>query len=290
MNYAENVSTEHRKLFLISDVHIGDGSGKDNMIKYGKDLLLLRLLDEVERQDGVLLILGDFLELWAHPWEAIVQRWQKLLDRLAAMDVIYVPGNHDELYHPRFAQCRSAHRLFDSVRHPFQKTIGGKRFKFMHGHEVDPLISPRYTAIAPVLRFLAGTLEFKPDTCLITSDTVSDFLLETGEQWLRIWHKLTRQVNMAYLQLGLSDSVTRLKTPLRTRQMLARFYNQQLSGDYDITITGHTHNAGYYGNWYYNCGCWTRPVSNYMVIQPDGRVEVRNWTEEGSVLNTASVA
>lgn len=257
MTHAESIRTDHRKLFVISDVHIGDGSCKDNLMKHDKGGLLLRFLDEVERQNGALMICGDFLELWAYPWVAIVHRWHKLLDRLADMDVIYVTGNHDELHNPSFSDCRSAHR---------------------------------FTAAAPVLRFLAGTLEFKSDTCLITSDAVSDFLMEAGEQWLRIWHTLTRQVNRAYLQLGLSDSMTRLKTPLRTRNMLARFYDQQLSGDYDITITGHTHNAGFYGTWYYNCGCWTRQTPNYMVIDPDGRVEIRNWTAEGSVLNTASVA
>jgi UDP-2,3-diacylglucosamine pyrophosphatase LpxH len=290
MTHAESIRTDHRKLFVISDVHIGDGSCKDNLMKHDKGGLLLRFLDEVERQNGALMICGDFLELWAYPWVAIVHRWHKLLDRLADMDVIYVTGNHDELHNPSFSDCRSAHRFFNAIRHPFVKTIGGRRFKFMHGHEVDPLISHRFTAAAPVLRFLAGTLEFKSDTCLITSDAVSDFLMEAGEQWLRIWHTLTRQVNRAYLQLGLSDSMTRLKTPLRTRNMLARFYDQQLSGDYDITITGHTHNAGFYGTWYYNCGCWTRQTPNYMVIDPDGRVEIRNWTAEGSVLNTASVA
>lgn len=292
MDGNKKISLDNRRLFIISDLHIGDGSSRDNLMKDDKLALLHRFLDEVETGNGVLLILGDFLELWRYSWVAVLEQWSGLFDRLAGMEVVYVPGNHDELLDARFDDCRRAHAFFDTLHRPFLKTIGGKRFKFMHGHEVDPLISRYYTTLAPLLRLLAGTLEFRSDRCLLTCDKVSDTLLEAGEQALRLWHVLTRQVNHAvYAHLGFpGESMTWLKCPLRTRNMLARFYKQQQSGLYDITITGHTHHAGYFGDWYYNSGCWTRHVMNYLMIYPDGRIDIRNWTADGSALNAAAVA
>lgn len=282
----------NRKLFIVSDLHIGDGSSRDNLVKDNKITLFNRFLDEIEKQDGVLLILGDLLELWRYSLDSVLNRWWKLFDRLAEMNVVYVPGNHDELFNPRYAKDRNMHRFFQLLQQPFYKTIGGKRFKFMHGHEVDPLISRNVRAFQPFLRFLAGSLEFRSHSCLITSDRATDIFLEAGEQSLRIWHTLTRQVNHAvYSHLGFSsESMTWLKCPIRTRNMLARFYKQQESEVYDVTVTGHTHKAGYFRDWYFNCGSWTRNIMNYLMIYPDGQIEVRNWTSNGSGINTDSVA
>jgi len=286
-----NTMLKNRKLFIVSDLHIGDGSSRDNLIKGNKSELFNRFLDDVESQNGALLILGDLLELWRFSWTAILERWDRLFDRLAAMDVVYVPGNHDALLERQYKDCRSAHPLFQALQPPFVKRIGGKRFKFMHGHEADPLIWRHNKSVTAVLRFLAGTLEFRSDSCLVTCDQISDLLLEAGEQWLRIWHTLTRQMNhTVYAHLGFSsEPLTWLKCPIRTRNMLARFYKHQQAGVYDVTVTGHTHKAGHFGDWYFNSGCWTRHVMNYLVICSDGRVEMHNWTADGSAVNTTTV-
>lgn len=291
MDTIANMFPENRTLFIISDLHIGDGSLRDNLIKDDKHILLHRFLDHVEKQNGVLLILGDLFELWRYKWSAILERWWKLLDRLAAMDVIYVPGNHDELLDTRYHTYRNTHSFLEKLHRPFLKTIGEKRFKFMHGHEADPMINRYWTTLLPALRILSGSLEFGSDRCLITSDRVSDTLLEIAEQLLHGWQILTREFNHAiYAHLDFpTESWTWLRHPIRTRNMLARFYNHQQSGFYDITVTGHTHHAGHFGNWYYNCGCWTRQVVNYLTISPEGLIEVRNWTPNGPVINTVSV-
>ena len=282
----------NQKLFVISDLHIGDGSSRDNLIKDNKIVLFNRFLDEVEKQNGTLLILGDLLELWRYSLAAILGRWWKLFDRLAGMNVIYVPGNHDDLLDSRYSKNQPMHPFFQSLHQPFDKIIGNKRFKFMHGHEVDPLISPYLTSLSPLLRFLVGTLEFRSNMCLITSDRTTDILLEAGEQFLRVWHTVTRQVNHGvYSHLGFpGEFLTHLKCPIRTRNMLARFYKQQESGVYDVTVTGHTHKAGHFSDWYFNCGSWTRQTMNYLTIDPDGHIEIRNWTSNGSSINTVTVA
>lgn len=279
-----------KTLYVISDLHIGDGSAKDNLIKGNKAELLKRFLDEVDTHNGRLVILGDFIELMRYRLEDVLGRWRKLFDRIADMDLVYVPGNHDPLFSSRYDRCRTMHPIFKRLHRPFVKTIGDRQFKFMHGHEVDPMVAEGLFRLAPVLRRLTGALEFRSDTCLMTSDEVTDWLLEAGEQILRIWQTLTRQVNQASELMGLSnEKMTAIKRPLRTQNMLARFYQQQQDGLYDVTVTGHTHKAGCFGQWYYNSGCWTRELMNYLVITPDGRIEVRNWTPQGADINSTVI-
>lgn len=273
----------HRRLYVISDLHMGDGSRRDNLIKSNKETLLQRFLDEVDRQEAGLMILGDLFELWRYDLTAILEYWHKLLDRIAQMNLIYVPGNHDAMLDARFEKDRRMHPIFDKLQQPFVGNIGRQRFKFMHGHEVDPMISQHMIKLAPVLRLLTGAFEFRQDQCLVTCDRISDALLEAGEQFLHAWHKITRQFDQAIFEhLGFTnDQIAWLKRPMRTRKMLARFFRQQQEGLYNITITGHTHKAGRFNQWYFNCGCWTQNVMNYLVIEPDGRVSVQDWTTDG---------
>ena len=283
--------TENKKLFVISDLHIGNGSARDNLLKNDKHIAFQRFLDEVDRQEGALIVLGDLLELWRYRCEDIVQYWGRLLERLGAMKVVYVPGNHDNLWHRKYQTVRQTLPLFNTLSHPFTKEIGGRTFKFMHGHEIDPMITNSIQTFAPVLRVLSGAFEYRQDMCLVTSDALTDVLLETGEQLLRVWKKLTRQVNNSAVEhFGLSDeTLTQLRRPIRTRNMLARFFKQHQEGLYDVTITGHTHKAGHYGKWYYNCGCWTRQHGNCIIIEPDGHIEVCNWTSRGVRKNDTAV-
>ena len=83
-------------------------------------------------------------------------------------------------------------------------------------------------------------------------------LLEKAEQWLQGWQRLTRRVNAVLheeLRLLSPEQVNQLQRPMRTRQMLSRFCHQRDIGRYDVVITGHTHQAGCFNGWYFNCGC-----------------------------------
>lgn len=286
-----NHKIENNRLFVISDLHIGNGSARDNLLKNNKLTVFQRFLDEVDRHDGVLIILGDLLELWRYRGEDILERWDRLLRRLAEMDLIYVPGNHDPLWSDTYTSVRQMHPLFDKLHRPFIKDIGGRRFKFMHGHELDPLITPGIQKFSPILCWLSGVLEYRQDMCLMTSNVLTDVLEEAGEQVLRLWKKLTLQINSSgFEHLGLADeTMTQLIRPIRTRNMLGRVLKEQREGLYDVTITGHTHKAGCYEQWYFNCGCWTRTVTNYLTIDTDGLIHVFDWTSNGAESNTAVV-
>lgn len=277
-----------KPIYVISDLHIGNGSAKDNLAKNDHYLLLMRLLDRVERDGGELVICGDLFELWRYRLEDVLDRWPAVINRLAAMEMVYIPGNHDPLQETRYEAARSWHPLFGKLSAPFIRTLGGRRFKFMHGHEIDPIIAGSFIRWAPMLRLLTGAFELRSESCLMTSDRVTDFLLEAGEKTLRLWETLTRRVDQALHEslFPLSEEgLTRLVRPLRTRNMLTRFYRQQKEGLYDITITGHTHHAGRFDRWYYNCGCWTRATVSYLYISSEGEVSVRNWMRSGEQEN-----
>jgi UDP-2,3-diacylglucosamine pyrophosphatase LpxH len=161
----------------------------------------------------------------------------------------------------------------------------------MHGHEIDPMISETMDKLRPVLCMLVGPLELGTSNCLVTSDGVTDTLLEVGERFLHLWRRMTRQWNRAvYEHLGISeDGWRRMIRPMRTRNMIARYFQEQQQGVYDVTITGHTHQAGRFRNWYFNCGSWTQSVVNYLQIRPDGAVEVRNYSTQGEWINQTTV-
>jgi hypothetical protein len=162
----------------------------------------------------------------------------------------------------------------------------------MHGHELDPIISDRWESISPFLRPFIGALEFRSDTCLVTSDAVSDFLGEMAEKCLRIWHGITGNAESwaSPAIVGMDDeSMTRIKRPLRTRNMLTRFYHNRREGLYDIAVTGHTHKAGHFQDWYFNSGCWTQKRVSFLKISPEGRVQIFYLTEKGTCRNLQPV-
>jgi UDP-2,3-diacylglucosamine pyrophosphatase LpxH len=280
-----------RDVVVISDLHVGDGSARDNLLKGSNQTLLLRLLDQVESSGARLVILGDLFELWGFEPHAVVERWQLLLDRLGGMDVVYVPGNHDWQFWKERDYWRRQHAFFESLQKPFSVSIGTRHFHFLHGHEVDPVTPEFLDKLRPLLRRMTSTLEFGTGTCLMTSDTVTDVLTEAGEQALYLWQRLTRQFNRAiHEHLGLTDDGwRRLIRPIRTRNMIARYYRRQQQGFYDVTITGHTHKAGRFGNWYFNSGSWTKSMGQYLHIDAEGQVGVHDWTLEGNKINQTIV-
>lgn len=221
---------QQRPIYVISDLHIGNGSAKDDLKKQDRDRLLLRFLDHVQHHGGQLVICGDLFELWRYRLDDVFSVWQPLIDRLAETDGVYIPGNHDPLLDKRYAAAYQWHPFFQKLTAPFSLTLAGKRIQFMHGHEIDPVVADSMARLAPALRLFTGALEFRRDCCLVTSDRVTDILLEAGEQALRLWHTLTRRVNRAIDErlFPLSgEGLTRLKQPIRTRNMLWRFYRQQ---------------------------------------------------------------
>ncbi len=222
-----------------------------------------------------------------------MDRRETLLDRLTGMDTLYVPGNHDEDVLRLAGPEHLPHPFFTRISPAFVRRIGDQRFKFMHGHEVDPLAHTSIQTLGRALGRLAYLCEYGQGTCLLSNDAITGLLEETGEQLLHIWTWLMAGVNTALresrsiLPAGRMRFLTRR---IRTQRMLTRYYRDRAEGLYDIAIVGHTHKAGTFGGWYFNSGSWTGAGNNFLRITSDGDVRVFNWTASGPQPNRTLVA
>lgn len=122
-------------IYFISDTHLGDGSGADRF-RYPK--ALLRTLERVEAEPRAqLVLLGDFLELWASRLEGILLAHGPVFEALARISlthpVTYVVGNHDCLPWYSFL-----HQGFGNVRIAEEFTADGGKLVALHGHQFDP--------------------------------------------------------------------------------------------------------------------------------------------------------
>ncbi len=275
---------ENRPIFVISDLHIGDRSPKDNLCHAQRETRLGSFLDYVTHQRGQLVIVGDLFELLRYPLERIVQQRRPLLDRLAAMEAVYVPGNHDDAVEPYTDGEQPPHEFFGRACRAFTHRVGPKRFKFMHGHEVDPLINANVQSLGRAIGAVAYLFQFRQGTCCLSNERLTDLLLELGEQALQIWNGITKGMDRAMRDCcGLvpDEQVRRLGRRIRTQRMLTRYYADREQGLYDIAIVGHTHKAGVFGQWYFNCGSWTGKSNNFLRISPGGEVAIFDWSGKG---------
>ena len=124
-----------RKVWFISDLHLGDGTPSD--VFFGKDRHLMALCAAVEREDGLLVIGGDamdFHQAWS--FTRILRAHQELLSSLSrlarARRLVYVVGNHD--YDISFYREILGFPVCDELHL-------GDEILVIHGHQHDRFIS-----------------------------------------------------------------------------------------------------------------------------------------------------
>ena len=79
-----------RPVTIISDLHLGDGSRSDAFM--GKDRLLMDLVDEVGRENGVLVINGDAIDLLqAHDLTPVLRAHGPLMRAIASRMPVRIP-------------------------------------------------------------------------------------------------------------------------------------------------------------------------------------------------------
>ncbi len=122
-------------VYFISDTHLGDGSGADRF-QYPNQLM--DLLFRIESEPGAhLVLLGDFMELWAANMEAVLSQHAPVfyaIARIAASHpVTYVVGNHDCLPWYYFLN-QSAGQIRVVERFTGQRGA----LVALHGHQFDP--------------------------------------------------------------------------------------------------------------------------------------------------------
>ena len=281
-----NQISRKKPTFVISDLHIGDRSPKDSLCRAGRERLLNTFLDHVEDQNGQLVIIGDLFELLRYPLESIIARRRDLLDRFAAMRTVYIPGNHDEEVVSLIDPRNPPHPFFAGMSDDFIRCIGGRRFKFTHGHEVDPFIKASIQNLSRVVGTLAYQFESRKGTCRLPRNVEADGRMMPVRDRLR--RSMSKAID-AYCRTP-AQKVRLMTRQLRTDRMLMSYHGDRLEGLYDVAIVGHTHTAAALGDWYFNSGSWTEQTNDFLKISPDGRVDVLHWNLAGSQPNEATLA
>ncbi len=148
--------TLNKKVYFVSDIHFG---GQDPEAEREKKETFFALLDEIKRENGVLVILGDLFDLWFEYRHAIPKEHAEVVGKLfeavrGGMEIHFVLGNHDFWIGDFFAGDLGIKVYPD----PVTLTFGGKRFHLHHGDGV---------AGSDVgYRFLKKVFRFKPNIFL----------------------------------------------------------------------------------------------------------------------------
>ena len=271
----------NKPIFVISDLHMGNGSSLDQFKRAGAEQLFLDFLDYVTGQEGQLIVAGDLLELWRFSLTEVIDHRHRLLERLTQINPMYITGNHD--FGAADAKKHQGHPLFQCIQSPLTVPIGDRRFRFMHGHEQDPFINRRlYSRTLP--GYLSPAFSLKDRMCRWTGDAIPNLFLEGGERVLGFLHGDRRSpLHRIHPELHHSKKWHKRRSgyPIRVQKMLSRYHYDKDKNDYDVAVLGHSHKAGQYGDWYFNSGCWIGANHSFLKIWPDGHVEVFDWERGG---------
>ena len=277
-----------RSLYIISDLHMGDGGPRDNFAADNKDRQFSLFLDHVAKEEGELLILGDLFEFWQSNISRVVCRRMDFIDRFAQMNATYVIGNHDADFEDFIGTGLLNHPFFESMTGPVERTIGPRRFKFMHGHELDPMHQDGTPRWGRILSILCGMIEDRKGSPLLSAGGATEkSLLGLGRSFMWMYNNsinLLEKNPRHEKRHSVTESLTPAQEPHKARGILSLYQKDRARNGYDMLVTGHTHRGGTYKDWYCNSGCWVGFRSNFLRIDPDGSVRFFEWNHRGPIL------
>jgi UDP-2,3-diacylglucosamine pyrophosphatase LpxH len=255
-----------RPIFVISDLHMGDGGPRDNFAFGDREKHLLAFLDHVEKSNGRLVICGDLFELWQSNISKVLTHRKWLLDRLASMETTYILGNHDsDLHYFMFQEGWLSHPFFRRMCESCFLSIGGKSFQFIHGHEADPYCSSDVPGLGRITAIYSGIKEDRNGGPMLDEyRTVEQRVVGRMERFVSFWNWLR----------GKPDRFTEINRRLRDMPPVA-----------DVVISGHTHRPGHIDTWHYNAGTWAERTNSFLVISENGTVGVFDWVGDKAVPN-----
>lgn len=279
-----SVSIDPEKpIFVVSDLHLGDGGARDNFAFDKKEDKFNSFLDYVEHHNGQLIILGDMFDFWQGHVADVIVRYMHLLDRLSKITSLYVIGNHDWDLHAFIGTGMLKHPFFKVMQGPAVIEISHKTFKFMHGHEVEPFDDDRRPGWARIIAILGGILEDRKGSPILSAGgKIERMLISLGRTFMWIWNfSVNRLERPLYASSGhnLESELTPSQSPSKVPEMLKLFENNRRKEGYDIVVAGHTHKASHSDSWYYNSGCWVGLRSNFLKITHDGKVHIFDWQD-----------
>ncbi len=273
-----------KDIIVVSDLHIGDGGPRDNFSVDSKARKFDSFLDYVENRGAELFVLGDLFEFWQANISRVLVHRMPLIDRLAKINAVYVVGNHDADLEHLIGTNLLAHPFFQRMCGPFERTIANKRFKFMHGHELDPFNRDGTPRWGRILAILGGILEDRKGSPLLSAGGYTEkSLLKVSRTFMWIWNNsvnLFEKSERHEKAHSMAESLTPAQDPTKIKGILSLYHGNKLKEGYDYLITGHTHRAGLFQDWYCNSGCWVGLRTTFLRIRPDGHIEVYEWKND----------
>ena len=246
------VERRRYRTIWISDVHLGTRGCNADM-----------LVDFLDHTDSdTLYLVGDIVDGWRLKkrfyWPAshndVVWRLMKRAKR--GTRVVYIPGNHDEVFRPLAGTDFGGIAIRRKAVH---ETADGRRLLVLHGDEFD--------AITLAHRWLAHV-----------GDGAYHVLMA-----LNVWvNAFRRAFGMPYWSLS-KHAKARVK---KSVEFISRFEEivAHAAGTrgVDGVVCGHIHTAEMReiaGVAYYNDGDWVEGCTA-LVEHHDGRMEILHWAEE----------
>lgn len=240
----------------ISDVHLGTRGCRDEC--------LLDFLTHMECEQ--LYLVGDIVDFWKLKsgffWPRLHNEIVRAILALTARgtEVIYIPGNHDEVFRDYVNMDFSGIKLRDRAIHA---NADGRRFLVLHGDEFDGVVcSSRWLAM---LGSGAYDVLIEANRWFNHGRRILGFPYWSMSAYIK--HKVKNAVNFIF---GFEQALTHA----------AR--EQQLDG----VICGHIHHATVReadGILYANCGDW---VESCTALAEDfaGRLSIVRWLEDSARL------
>lgn len=273
-------------IYFISDTHLGDGTGADRF-RYPQELL--GLLERIEAEPAAqLVLLGDFMELWASGLEAVMIRHAPVMTAIARVaarhPVTYVVGNHDCV--PWYYYLGTG---VVNLRVTERFTAARGALVALHGHQFDPFnrVNVNEGAIkVPWTRQLVQAVGFlgrvggdAAGEAIADAGDVLERAAESLEQLLPSWDHQARKDLGTFLQ-SLKSIASRQSPGDRGYPEGERQYEEAAHGlmrqGARFVVMGHTHHplTRQYGNRVYaNTGSWVwdRYPPTYVRFQ-EGRL------------------
>ncbi len=236
----------------ISDIHLGTRGCNAE--------LLIDFLDHVDCE--TLYLTGDIIDGWRlkkrHYWPASHNDvvWRILKRAKRGEQVIYIPGNHDEMVRPF---CGMNFGGVQIRRHAIHETADGRQLLVLHGDEFD--------AVMLAHRWLA-----------VVGDAAYTALMRLNV----VVNRVRRRMGLPYWSLS-KIAKHKVKNAVefigRFEELVAKAAGQR---GVDGVVCGHIHTAemrDISGIAYYNDGDWVEGCTA-LVEHEDGRMEILHWLDE----------
>ncbi len=275
--------SDQRRLWFVSDLHIGDATPCD--VFFGKDRHLTALVRRVEKEGATLVIVGDAIDFHqAWTFARVLAAHQDLFQSLSGLArqnrLYYVVGNHD--YEINLFQQMLHFRVCDELH-------VGDRMRVVHGWQYDPHLKDAIghghgwstTVHHLIERYLRTWLRIP----------LGEFYTLGNRSMFWTAHKIALAANVwaaGMARLGFPRSADALNRYLdywaqgnlgdsmgMFRPVLAHLE----TGPWQYIVAGHSHMPGIVRRGeraYVNTGSWTFASSHYVVW--DGQdFLVRDW-------------